>query len=96
MPYRFDQIIEMNKEITECQLTINRRKDDEIRELDQMKTMFEKPLIKLMENKLDNNNNNANQNEIILMNNKVLTPPPSNELSYKHTSSIKTTTFEFR
>lgn len=73
MPYRFDQIIEMNKKITEGQLTINRRKDDEIRELDQLKTMFEKPLIKLMENKLDNNNNNANQNEVILMNN-VLTP----------------------
>lgn len=63
----------MNKKITEGQLTINRRKDDEIRELDQLKTMFEKPLIKLMENKLDNNNNNANQNEVILMNN-VLTP----------------------
>lgn len=86
----------MNKKITECQLTINRRKDDEIRELDQMKTMFEKPLIKLMENKLDNNNNNTNQNEIILMNNKVLTPPPSNELSYEYTSSIKIPTFEFR
>jgi len=62
----------MNKRITERQLTINRRKDDEIRELDQMKTMFEKPLIELMENKLGNNNNNANQNEVILMNNDVL------------------------
>lgn len=96
MPIQVRPDIEMNKKITECQLTINRRKDDEIRELDQMKTMFEKPLIKLMENKLDNNNNNTNQNEIILMNNKVLTPPPSNELSYEYTSSIKIPTFEFR